>query len=89
MELECVTEESNTEAVENYQDEELQENVEVEFQEDQIEEVQKKTRVAELISEDTSTNDSKAEHNGVDNEDSINLTIGEDEAILLAEEVRI
>lgn len=41
------------------------------------------TAVNEIASNSTST----VEANGIDNEDSINLTIGEDEENLLAEEV--
>lgn len=49
----------------------------------------KKNEVEKTISNQTSDAPSTTvEANGIDNEDSINLTIGEDEENLLAEEVR-
>lgn len=49
----------------------------------------KKNETEKIISNQTSDAPSATvEANGIDNEDSINLTIGEDEENLLAEEVR-
>lgn len=49
----------------------------------------KKNEAEKTISSQTSDAPSAiVEANGIDNEDSINLTIGEDEENLLAEEVR-
>lgn len=47
----------------------------------------KKNETEKTISNQTSDAPSAVEANGIDNEDSINLTIGEDEENLLAEEV--
>lgn len=89
--MEIIAEETAMETNNKLEVEETAEPTETVQQENEVEEVpanlEKKTRVAEIASEDNSTNDSKAEHNGIDNEDSINLTIGEDEAILFTEEV--
>lgn len=43
--------------------------------------------VATVVNQTTTNSVSTVEANGIDNEDSINLTIGEDEENLLAEEV--
>lgn len=43
--------------------------------------------VATTVNQTTTNSVSTVEANGIDNEDSINLTIGEDEENLLAEEV--
>lgn len=54
----------------------------------QIPEVKVESEAVAPINQTLTNSTSIVEANGIDNEDSINLTIGEDEENLLAEEVR-
>lgn len=57
-------------------------------QEENIESIKNEPEKTNISSQSTDVPSTTVESNGIDNEDSINLTIGEDEENLLAEEVR-
>lgn len=86
-------EQEETQEEESEQQEQEQEEQEPEQKQEQESDAatisEEPTEKKSFLHSEESSNTSAVETNGIDNEDSINLTIGEDEENLLAEEVSL